>query len=350
MSHPNRDARLLAIDPGLPGVVAKLQDRTARVAVLMGGMSTERAVSLKSGKAVAGALEARGWHVDCIDVGPDLPQRLLHTQADVAWLALHGPFGEDGSVQGLLELMRIPYTGSDVRSSALAMDKISTKRMLRGTGVRLPADTVWTSGDAFPEGLEFPLIAKTPKGGSTIGIAKIDREGDLERALLDLSRMDRQVLLEQRIVGEEITVAVLDGRALPVVAIRPRDRDGFFDFEAKYTTGCTDYIVPAPISDKAAADATRRALLAWQTMGLSGIARADFIVDNNDEAWFLEVNTIPGMTATSLSPMAAGAAGIDFGALVEILLQGATLHIARADGRDMASPGDRPTSSIPSPS
>ncbi len=350
MSVHRSDEVLAAIDPGLVEKLGRVREKTAKVAVLMGGMSTEREVSLKSGKAVASALEARGWDVVRIDVGPDLPAQLVAAGADVAWLALHGPFGEDGTVQGLLEVMRIPYTGSDVRASGIAMDKISTKRMLAGTGVRLPADTVWRTGSPMPASLALPVIAKTPRGGSTIGIVRVDDEGQLEKALLDLARMDDTVLLEQRIVGEEITVAVLEGRALPVVLIRPKDKDGFFDFEAKYTSGCTDYIVPAPISEAAAADATRQALIAWNTLGLAGIARADFIVDDADQAWFLEVNTIPGMTATSLSPMAAGAVGIDFGALVEILLEGASLHVARAAPADMARPGGSPTNTITSPS
>jgi D-alanine-D-alanine ligase len=350
MSTRRGDEALAAVDPGLPGTMEKVREKTARVAVLMGGMSTEREISLKSGKAVAQALEDRGWDVVRIDLGPDLPARLVAERIDVCWLALHGPFGEDGTVQGLLEVMRIPYTGSGVRASAVSMDKISTKRMLQDTGVRLPADVVWRKGEFLPEGVPMPVIAKTPRGGSTIGIVKVDTEAELEPALVELSRMDDQVLLEQRIVGDEITVAMLEGRALPVVMIRPKDRDGFFDFEAKYTSGCTDYIVPAPISEAAAADATRQALVAWSTLGLSGVARADFIVDAEDRAWFLEVNTIPGMTATSLSPMAAAAVGVDFGALVEILLEGATLHIARAARSDMARPGQAATSAVSSPS
>ncbi len=317
----------------------KLQARTARIAVLMGGMSAERAVSLKSGKAVATALRSRGWEVIEVDVQPDLPIRLARERPDLAWLALHGLFGEDGCVQGLLEIMRIPYTGSHVRASSVAIDKIATKRMLRNTGVRLPADSVYRAGESIPDGLTFPLIAKTPKGGSTIGIQRVADADALPAALAELTRFEDTVLLEQLIVGEEITVAVLDGTAFPVVAIRPKDREGFFDFEAKYTEGCTEYIVPAPISESAARDASEQAVIAYERLGCAGIARADFIIDADDRCWFLEVNTIPGMTATSLSPMAAGARGIDFAQLVEHIAMKATLHVPRARSKDTLTPG-----------
>jgi len=328
-----------AIDPAVERARERLDARTARIAVLKGGMSAERAVSLKSGKAVAAALRSRGWDVVELDVQPDLPAKLVEAAPDLVWLALHGLFGEDGCVQGLLEVMRIPYTGSNVRGSAVAIDKIATKRMLANTGVRLPADAVYQAGEAIPDNLTFPLIAKTPRGGSTIGIQRVAESNDLEGALVDLTQFEDAVLLEQLIVGEEVTVAVLDGQALPVVAIRPVEREGFFDFEAKYTEGCTEYIVPAPISEVAAADASRQAVIAYERLGLSGIARADFIVDAQDRCWFLEVNTIPGMTATSLSPMAAGARGVDFPTLVEHIAMGATLHVARARAEDTLQPG-----------
>lgn len=329
--------------PVIQRLQSKLQDQTARIAVLMGGMSAERAVSMKSGKAVAAALRSRGWDVVEIDVQPDLPVRLAEEKPDVAWLALHGLFGEDGCVQGMLEIMQIPYTGSHVRASAVAMDKIATKRMLRDTGVRMPGDHVYRTGEAVPEGLTFPLIAKTPKGGSTIGIQRVATADALPDALAALTRFEDTVLLEQLIVGEEITVAVLDGQAMPVVAIRPKDREGFFDFEAKYTEGCTEYIVPAPISSAAAADASRQAVIAYERLGCAGIARADFIIDAQDRCWFLEVNTIPGMTATSLSPMAAGARGIDFAQLVEHIARNATLHVPVAQAKDTLQPGKSST-------
>ena len=302
---------------------------TQTIAVLMGGMSSERPISMKSGKAVAAALRSRGHTVVEIDVGPNLPADLREHNIDVAWLALHGSFGEDGCVQGLLEIMRIPYTGSGVRASAIAMDKIATKRILRGTDIPLPEDTVWNQGEATPKNLTYPVVAKTPNGGSTIGIHICDNEETLTAALDDCGRFEPCVLLEQFVAGKEITVALIDGEPMPVVEIRPAE--GFFDFEAKYTKGQTEYLVPAPIDPVIAATAQQYAQTAFRAVGLSGIARADFIVDNDGIPWFLEINTIPGMTATSLTPMAAGAKGTSFEDLVEICLKGAQLHNERDD-------------------
>jgi D-alanine-D-alanine ligase len=304
---------------------------TPTIAVLMGGMSSERPISMKSGKAVASALRSRGHTVVEIDVSPDLPIDLRENNIDVAWLALHGSFGEDGCVQGLLEIMRIPYTGSGVRASAIAMDKIATKRILRATPIPLPEDTVWNQGDPTPKNLTYPIVAKTPNGGSTIGIHICENEEALTSALNDCGRFEPSVLLEQFVAGKEITVALIDGNPMPVVEIRPAE--GFFDFEAKYTKGQTEYLVPAPIDPVIAATAQQYAQTAFRAVGLSGIARADFIVDNDGIPWFLEINTIPGMTATSLTPMAAGANGISFEELVEIGLKGAQLHNDRDDNK-----------------
>jgi D-alanine-D-alanine ligase len=313
----------------MSNLAQRIADKTARVGVLMGGMSTERQISLKSGNAVLSALQGRGHTVIPIDVGPDLPAQLIAQKIEAAWLALHGSFGEDGCVQGLLEVMRIPYTGSSAAASAMAMDKIATKRLLQGTGVRLPTDHVWRTGDPIPTDVPLPVVAKTPTGGSTIGIYLCHTQSELEAALAACAEMGAEVLLEQMISGEEITVALLDGRALPIVAIRPEE--GFFDFEAKYTKGKTEYLVPAPIADSTRDDAQEQARISYRAMNLAGIARADFIVDAKGTPWFLDVNTIPGMTATSLSPMAAGAAGMSFDYLVEHLLRGARLHLDRAD-------------------
>lgn len=298
---------------------------TTVVGVLLGGMSPERPISLKSGHAVAKALGARGWNVVEIDVGPDLPAELRRHGVTVAWLALHGVIGEDGCVQGLCEVMRVPYTGSGVRGSAIAMDKVATKRMLRGSGIPMAEDRVWRKGDAFPEDVRFPVMVKTPEGGSTIGIRKCHDAGELEAGLLHCLEFADEVLVEQFVDGYEITVAVLEGRALPVVKIEPLNE--FFDFEAKYTKGKTRYVVPAPIPDEVARRAQVHATTAYRSLGLAGVARADFIVDAAGETWFLEINTLPGMTETSLSPMAAGQVGMSFEDLVETLLQGARLHV-----------------------
>lgn len=320
-----------------PDVLAqKIADQSARVGVLMGGMSSERQVSLKSGKAVKQALVDRGWDAVAIDVGPDLPARLREERIDVAWLALHGAFGEDGAVQGLLEVMRIPYTGSGVQASAIAIHKTTTKRLLDGKGVRLPADVSWSPGDPLPT-LPLPLICKTPRGGSTLGILKAHTEQELQTALDQLGALDASVLVEQIIEGEEATCAVLDGRPLPVTLIRPVDQ--YFDFEAKYTEGKTEYLTPAPLPEAVLADIQAQSKAAYEALGLRGVARADYMVDKQGKAWFLEINTLPGMTATSLSPMAAAADGMDFGSLVEHLLRSATLELRPADGSEQWVPG-----------
>ena len=189
----------------------KLSNKTAHVGVLMGGMSTERKVSLKSGKAVAEALRSRHWNVTEIDVGPDLPEQLRTAKVDVVWIALHGAFGEDGCVQGMLEIMRIPYTGSDVRASALAMDKVSTKRILRGTDVVLPEDRVWRKGEPIPQ-CTLPQVVKAPNGGSTIGVWMCHTQQELESALHQASEMDREVLIESSSKVMEITAAVFEGQ------------------------------------------------------------------------------------------------------------------------------------------
>ena len=292
-----------------------------RVGVLLGGLSAEHAISLKSGHAVAKALSERGWNVVEVEVGRDLPERLRAARVDVAWIALHGRFGEDGCVQGLLEVMGIPYTGSGVRASSVAMDKIATKRALQHRPeIRQAHDVVVARGETIPE-VDLPVVVKPAIGGSTIGVT-IVRTGEAFRdALTTAFGLDDRVLLEEFVEGTEITVAVVDGKALPVVAILPES--GFFDFEAKYTKGRTRYVCPAEIAPEVSARAMRAAEAAFEELGCVGLARADFLIPTDGHPVFLEINTIPGMTETSLSPMAAAAVGVSFGELCERLLQGA---------------------------
>lgn len=297
-------------------------ERAKRVGVLMGGMSAERKVSLKSGAAVAGALRRRGWDTVEIDVGRDLPARLVAERVEVAWLALHGRFGEDGCVQGLCEVMGIPYTGSGVRASAVCMDKTATKRSVRGVpGVVMARDVEWRRGEALPD-LGYPVMVKPPSTGSTIGMTLARTEAELRKGLDVALEHGDEVLVEEYVEGDEITVAVLDGTALPVVRIVPES--GWFDFEAKYTKGKTRYEVPAPIAPASAEAAQVAAVAAYRALGCRALCRADFIVRKADAVpVFLEVNTLPGMTETSLSPMAAGCVGIPFDELVERILVGA---------------------------
>lgn len=313
----------------------------SRVGVLLGGMSPEREISLESGRAVAGALRNRGWDVVEIDVGPDLAYRLRHFGVDVAWIALHGEFGEDGCVQGMLEIMRIPYTGSGPTTSAVAMNKLHTKRVLAGTPLHLPPHRLVDVGrpESVPP-VAPPVVLKAPTGGSTLGTWVCRTDEEVQDALHACGKYCREAFFETWVEGKEITVAVLDGRSLPVVGIVPKD--GFFDFEAKYTKGRTTYEVPAEIPQAVAREAREHAEIVARVLGVRGIARADFLVDAEDRPWFLEINTIPGMTETSLSPMAAGAEGISFDELVEQVLEGARLHLA---------PVERPIGGLaPSPS
>jgi D-alanine-D-alanine ligase len=293
-----------------------------RVGVLMGGLSTERAISLKSGRAVAEALRERGHDVVTIDVGRDLPERLRAEGVDVAWIALHGRFGEDGCVQGLLEVLGIPYTGSGVLASAVCMDKAATKRALRGVdGVVLAADVTLRRGEPIPE-VPLPAVVKPAVGGSTLGIHKVADAAGARAAIAEALALDPTVVVEAFVAGPEVTVAVLDGVALPVVGIVPDE--GFFDFEAKYTKGRTRYEVPATVPDDVQARARAAAETAYRALGCRGLARADFIVRDDGIPVFLEINTLPGMTPTSLSPMAASLVGISFGELCERVL--ATAH------------------------
>lgn len=293
--------------------------RGARVGVLQGGLSTEAEVSRKTGAAVLAALHSRGWDAVAIEADRELPQRIAAAAIDVAWVALHGRYGEDGCVQGLLELLGLPYTGSGVLASAVAMDKIATKRLVRHlSGVHLAPDAVLRPGDPLPEGLALPVVVKPAGGGSTLGMSLVRHASELSAALDAASAGGERVLVEQAMPGVELTVAVLDDRALPVVRIQPED--GFFDFEAKYRSGRTHYEVPAAIPD-AVRDAVQGAAVAvHRALGCRGLTRSDFLLQPDGRAVFLEINTLPGMTATSLSPMAARATGMSFEALVEHLL------------------------------
>lgn len=304
-------------------------DRGARVGVLYGGLSSERAISLKSGQAVLGALAARGWDVVGIDVGRDLPARLAEARVDVAWLALHGRYGEDGCVQGLLELLGLPYTGSGVAASAVAMDKALTKRVVAGLpDVALAADVVVRAGEPAPAMLRAgqAVILKPVDGGSTVGTRIVRHPSEWAEGLAVAAAESERVIVEEVVEGEEITVAVVDGDALPVVRIVPDS--GFFDFAAKYEKGRTTYECPARLPDDVLRRAQRGAVAAFRAVGCRGLARADFIVRPDGVPVFLEINTIPGMTATSLSPMAAAATGLSFEDLVERLLL-----LARTDSR-----------------
>jgi len=302
----------------------ELKQRT--VGVLMGGVSAEREISLRTGNAILTALLGAGYKAIGIDAGPDLPQRLQSEGVEVAFIALHGRGGEDGSVQGLLETIGIPYTGSGILASSLALDKVMTKRILLQQGLPTPLFDVYRIGDDLTAVVSriktYPVIAKPAREGSTIGVTIAGDAAALRQGLTVAAGYDRQVVIEEFIKGRETTVSVLDGVALPIIEVVPKS--GFYDFASKYTAGQTEYLLPAAFDAQVTARMQQIAVDACNAIGCSGAARVDFMV-RGDELLCLEVNTIPGMTATSLLPKAAAAAGIDFTELVQRILEGAGL-------------------------
>jgi D-alanine-D-alanine ligase len=290
----------------------------------MGGRSAEREVSLRTGAAVAEALRSRGRDVVEVDGGRDLARRLDELRPDVAFIALHGRWGEDGTVQGLLETLGIPYTGSGVLASAVAMDKGVSKVLFRALGVPTPDFQVLGPGAGVEElTLAAPVVAKPLREGSTIGVAVARTPAEVPAAVAEARRHGTEILIERFVEGREVTLGVLDGSPLPLVEVVPEK--GFYDYESKYTPGRTRYLCPAPLAEGPAAEATRAGCAAYQALGCSGAARVDLILDPQDRPWVLEVNTIPGMTPTSLLPKAAAAAGLDFEELVARILAGASL-------------------------
>jgi D-alanine-D-alanine ligase len=298
------------------------------IGVLMGGVSAERKISLRTGEAIMKALRARNYNVCPIDVGYDIAERLISEQIGVAFITLHGRFGEDGTVQGMLELMGIPYTGSGVLASALSMDKIMSKRIFSAHAIPTPAFRILHPTEVAKESLEklgfpFPIVVKPASEGSTIGVTIVhDKEG-LPQAIQHARQYDLRLLLEEYIKGKEITLGVLNGQPLPLIEIAPKG--GFYDYRAKYTKGETEYILPPRIPPEARAEAERIGLEAYNALGCEGCARVDMMANEKGEVFVLEVNSMPGMTETSLVPKAAHFAGIDFPALVERILQGASL-------------------------
>jgi len=298
--------------------IAELKKK--KIGVLMGGVSEEREISLKTGRSVASTLRSAGYRVSSIDAGADLATRLRRSRIDVAFIALHGRLGEDGCVQGLLEVMGIPYTGSKVLSSALCMDKAEAKKILAFHGIKTPR---WRIVERREEadGLGLPLVIKPVSGGSAIGASIVKNRAAIGRAIARAGRSGRRVMAEGFISGRELTVGVLDSVALPVVEILPKR--GFYDFAAKYTKGGCEFEVPARLTPAQEKRVTDSALASCAALGCTGAARVDVILSGRGAAYVIEVNTIPGMTGLSLLPMAAEAAGIDYLSLIERILLGA---------------------------
>lgn len=300
------------------------------IAVLSGGSSLEREVSLRSGNRVAEALRDRGHDIVSLDLDGDLVGRLVAGGVDVVFLALHGKAGEDGSIQSLLDLLAVPYTGPDAAASAVAWDKSVSKGVLRRGGVATPDWNVvsveavreYGAGRAFDRlamRLDFPLVVKPVQGGASLGVRVVDRPDDLPEAVMAAFHYHPAALLERLVNGTEVAVSIIDGEALPPVEITPRD--GVYDFAARYTHGATDFHVPARLDDMATAACAEQARRAWTALGCRHVMRADMLVDADGTPWVIEVDTCPGLTETSLLPLAASAAGIPFDRLCERLIE-----------------------------
>jgi D-alanine-D-alanine ligase len=293
-----------------------------KVAVLHGGRSSEREISLKTGAAVHAALVERGVDATPIDPAHVSVSQLADGHFDRAFIALHGPGGEDGAMQGVLEWLGIPYTGSGVLGSALCMDKLRTKVLAAASGVATPDWVVLDSAEAVDSALErlgLPLIVKPVSQGSSVGMCRVEAAGDLVGAWRTAAALDPVVIAERCIIGGEYTVGVLKGEALPVIRIEtPRT---FYDYQAKYFANDTRYHLPCGLDAAAEAEVQRLALVAFAAAGAAGWGRVDFMIGADGVPMLLEVNTVPGMTDHSLVPMAAKAAGIDFATLVWRVLE-----------------------------
>jgi D-alanine-D-alanine ligase len=302
-----------------------------KVAVLMGGVTKERDISLRTGNAISQALRRRGYAVVDIDVGSDIVAMIEKEKPDVAFIALHGKFGEDGCIQGMLEMMRIPYTGGGVLGSSVGMDKVVCSMVAKYLGIPVPREQAFNakemSSKQFIEQLKipYPVIVKPSREGSTINISIVMKSEELPGAIEAALDSDDKVIIQEYLKGKEVTVGLLNGRALPVLEIAPKS--GFYDYKSKYTKGMTEYIVPARISAGCAEKIQRWSVDIFMALDCSGAARCDYIVDEKNAAWFLEINTIPGMTELSLVPKAAAHIGIDFDTLAEEILNSASLKV-----------------------
>ncbi len=305
-----------------------------RIGVIAGGISSEREVSLSTGKGIYEALLSLGYRAEFIDFTGDI--KVMLDKMDIAFLALHGKYGEDGTMQGFLELLKIPYTGSGVLASAIAMDKIYSKKIFEFENIPTPPYLVPDLNDKTQmdkiagkagSSIGYPLIVKPGRGGSSIGVTIVQSPEGLKRAIKDASLQDGRVLIEKFIPGKQLTVSIIGikPQALPIIEIRPKS--GFYDYQSKYTPGFTEYIVPAPIEKDLAEKVRSFAVKCHNALDCSAISRVDFIHGNDGSINILEVNTIPGMTPTSLVPKAAAVCGISYEMLTEIILNCASLKL-----------------------
>ena len=292
--------------------------RSLNIVVFLGGPSAEREVSLRSGRAVARALGSVGHKVTELDPQPG--KWKLPTNTDVVFLALHGSYGEDGAVQEELEALGVPFTGCDSVASRIAFDKVITKERLVSANIPTAKYTVIKDPKTpFPSALKFPVVAKPVRQGSSVGLKFVDRFEDWESALAESLRFDSEVLVEERVIGRETTVAILDDVPLPIVEVRPKQ--GTYDYQNKYTAGATEYFCPAPFDAVTTARIQEAARGAFKVVGGRDYARVDVMVTQQNEPVVLEVNTLPGMTETSLFPKAAAAAGMSYADVCEKMVE-----------------------------
>ena len=303
-----------------PNSGSDLRRRVLRVTVLCGGPSAEREVSLDSGRAVAGALRRRGHEVFVADIGPEQLEA-LDQPADVVFPALHGPFGEDGTVQRMLAERGLPFVGADATASALAMDKVATKEAVRAARIDTPAFEMWSAGTRaarrLPE-LALPVIVKPVDQGSSVATTIVREPGAFLPAVEMALRQFGRALVEQFIVGEEITVGILGREPLPPICIRPKRE--FYDYQAKYRDDATEYLFDAGYPARVFEQAQALSQRVFECLGCRHLARVDWMVDRVERLWFLEINTLPGFTSHSLVPKAAAHAGVCFEDLVERLV------------------------------
>jgi D-alanine-D-alanine ligase len=320
----------------------------SRVAVLKGGSSLERQVSLRSGGRVEDALERLGHEVVPVDVGADLIERLRAAAPDAAFVAMHGRDGEDGTVQELLEILGIPYTGSGVLACSRTIDKVLTKHLLEEAGLPTPEffsfnETAFErlgaaqTLPAIEERLDFPIVVKPARGGSALGIKFAGSAGDVPGALVNAFSYDDRVLLERHVAGRDLAVSIVEGAdgpvALPIVEALPQGED-FYDFEARYEIGRTRFVCPAELPAEITAHAQEISLSVYRVLGCYGFGRVDLMLEEaTDELYVLEANAIPGLTETSLLPQAADAGGIGFDAMVARVLELAFERSAATVGR-----------------
>ena len=298
-----------------------------KIGVLLGGQSAEREVSLRSGRAVFKALKSLGYRVVAIDAKGDFYTKLKKQKIEQVFIALHGGHGENGAVQGMLEIMGIPYTGSGVLASALAMDKVASKKIFLYHGIPVPAFSIaaqsavssrQSAKDNFLGSLKLPVVVKPATEGSSVGVEIVKDKKAFQTALKKAFGYGDTVLIETYIRGQEVQIAILDDRILGGVEVRPSDE--FYSYKAKYTAGCTQYIFPPELDRNTYKKAEKAALAAHQALGCRGATRVDLIIDRNNNPYVLEVNTIPGMTETSLLPKIARNAGLEFPQLIQRIL------------------------------